>query len=76
MDFDAFCFPEYVPLPRDHEGLGKDPCHWIGSSGKHKRVSGIGECTREALRGGVSSVASSKPRMPRRSAADAQSAME
>jgi hypothetical protein len=75
MDFDAFCFPGYVPLSRDHNGLGKDPCHWIGSNGKHKRVSGIGECTREVLRGDASRVASSKSRMPRRSAADARSAM-
>jgi len=75
MDFDAFCFPEYVPRPKDHNGLGKDPCHWIGSSGKHERVSGIGECTREVPWGDATSVVSSKP-MPRRSAADAQSAMQ
>jgi len=49
MDFDAFCFPEYVPLPKDHNGLGKDPCHRIGSNGKHERVSGIGRFTKEAL---------------------------
>jgi hypothetical protein len=49
MDFDAFWFPEYVPLPKDHNGFGKDPCCWIGSHGKHERVSGIGECTQEVL---------------------------
>jgi hypothetical protein len=47
MDFDAFCFPQYVPRPKDHNGSGKDPCHWIGSGGKHERVSGIGECTEQ-----------------------------
>ena len=75
MDFDAFCFPKYVPLLKGRNGLGKDPCHWMDSSGKHERVSGIGECTGEVLRGNASNVVFPKARMPRRSA-DAQSAMQ
>jgi hypothetical protein len=65
MDFDAFCFPEYVPLPNDLSGLRKDPYHWIGSSGKHERVADTGECSKEVLWGDASNAASSKLRMPR-----------